>query len=76
MVTRSRAGFTINIIDTPGLVEGGYVNYQALELIKGLVLGFCDLISSYLFSMRYHCLQLAYYLLLIIIDGSYNADFS
>lgn len=38
MVTRSRAGFTINIIDTPGLVEGGYVNYQALELIKGFLL--------------------------------------
>lgn len=38
MVTRSRAGFTINIIDTPGLVEGGYVNYQALHLIKGFLL--------------------------------------
>jgi hypothetical protein len=38
MVSRDRAGFTLNIIDTPGLVEGGYVNYQALELIKRLVL--------------------------------------
>jgi len=37
MVSRSRAGFTLNIIDTPGLVEGGYVNDQALEIIKRLV---------------------------------------
>ncbi|GAB4838465.1 Translocase of chloroplast [Ancistrocladus abbreviatus] len=34
MVSRSRAGFTLNIIDTPGLVEGGYVNDQALKIIK------------------------------------------
>lgn len=34
MVSRTRAGFTLNIIDTPGLVEGGYVNDQALEIIK------------------------------------------
>lgn len=34
MVSRLRAGFTLNIIDTPGLVEGGYVNDQALDLIK------------------------------------------
>lgn len=34
MVSRSRAGFTLNIIDTPGLIEGGYVNDQALEIIK------------------------------------------
>lgn len=34
MVSRSRAGFTLNIIDTPGLVEGGYVNDQSLDLIK------------------------------------------
>lgn len=38
MVSRDRAGFTLNIIDTPGLVEGGYVNYQALELIKRFLL--------------------------------------
>ncbi|KAJ9187978.1 hypothetical protein P3X46_003385 [Hevea brasiliensis] len=38
MVSRTRAGFTLNIIDTPGLVEGGYVNYQALELIKRFLL--------------------------------------
>ena len=38
MVSRSRAGFTLNIIDTPGLVEGGYVNDQALEIIKRFVL--------------------------------------
>ncbi|KAM7279258.1 hypothetical protein ACFE04_006392 [Oxalis oulophora] len=34
MVSRTRAGFTLNIIDTPGLVEAGYVSHQALELIK------------------------------------------
>ncbi|EFJ18020.1 hypothetical protein SELMODRAFT_178526 [Selaginella moellendorffii] len=33
-VSRSRAGFTLNIIDTPGLIEGGWVNDQALEIIK------------------------------------------
>lgn len=38
MVSRSRAGFTLNIIDTPGLVEGGYVNDQALESIKRFLL--------------------------------------
>uniref|UniRef100_A0A251KRD9 AIG1-type G domain-containing protein n=1 Tax=Manihot esculenta TaxID=3983 RepID=A0A251KRD9_MANES len=38
MVSRTRAGFTLNIVDTPGLVEGGYVNYQALELIKRFLL--------------------------------------
>lgn len=37
MVSRTRAGFTLNIIDTPGLVEGGYVNDQALEIIKRFV---------------------------------------
>ncbi|KAH9737222.1 translocase of chloroplast 34 [Citrus sinensis] len=34
MVSRSRAGFTLNIVDTPGLIEGGYVNYHAIQLIK------------------------------------------
>ncbi|KAI3968586.1 hypothetical protein MKW92_039135 [Papaver armeniacum] len=38
MVSRSRAGFTLNIIDTPGLIEGGYVNDQALEIIKRFLL--------------------------------------
>ncbi|MQM16554.1 hypothetical protein Taro_049512 [Colocasia esculenta] len=38
MISRSRAGFTLNIIDTPGLVEGGYVNEQALEIIKKFLL--------------------------------------
>ncbi|XP_062168078.1 translocase of chloroplast 34 [Alnus glutinosa] len=33
-VSRTRAGFTLNVIDTPGLIEGGYVNAQALEIIK------------------------------------------
>ncbi|KAL9669469.1 hypothetical protein QQ045_007016 [Rhodiola kirilowii] len=34
MVSHTRAGLTLNVIDTPGLVEGGYVNDQALEIIK------------------------------------------
>lgn len=38
MVSRVRSGFTFNIIDTPGLVEGGYVNDQALEMIKRFLL--------------------------------------
>ncbi|GAV71413.1 AIG1 domain-containing protein [Cephalotus follicularis] len=38
MVSRTRAGFMLNIIDTPGLVEAGYVSYQALELIKRFLL--------------------------------------
>lgn len=38
MVSRERSGFTLNIIDTPGIVEGGYVNDQALEIIKRLSL--------------------------------------
>lgn len=37
IVSRSLAGFTLNIIDTPGIVEGGFVNYQVLELIKRFV---------------------------------------
>ncbi|KAK1559663.1 hypothetical protein Q3G72_017049 [Acer saccharum] len=38
MVSRTKGGFTLNIIDTPGLVEAGYVSYQALQLIKGFLL--------------------------------------
>ncbi|VVB13272.1 unnamed protein product [Arabis nemorensis] len=38
LVSRSRSGFTLNIIDTPGLIEGGYVNDQAINLIKGFLL--------------------------------------
>ncbi|XP_044503589.1 translocase of chloroplast 33, chloroplastic [Mangifera indica] len=38
MVSRTKGGFTLNIIDTPGLVEAGYISYQALELIKGFLL--------------------------------------
>ncbi|KAF9623830.1 hypothetical protein IFM89_005415 [Coptis chinensis] len=38
MVSRSRAGFTLNVIDTPGLIEGGYVNDQALDIIKRFLL--------------------------------------
>ncbi|KAI3753211.1 hypothetical protein L2E82_25257 [Cichorium intybus] len=33
MVSRERSGFTLNIIDTPGIVEG-YVNEQSLDIIK------------------------------------------
>ncbi|CAJ2671893.1 unnamed protein product [Trifolium pratense] len=38
MVSRSRAGFTLNIIDTPGLIEGGYINDMALDIIKRFLL--------------------------------------
>ncbi|KAM2654318.1 hypothetical protein EV2_025837 [Malus domestica] len=38
MFSRSRAGFTLNIIDTPGLIEGGYVNDMALNNIKSFLL--------------------------------------
>ncbi|KAG2686348.1 hypothetical protein I3760_09G002200 [Carya illinoinensis] len=38
MVSRSRAGFTLNIIDTPGLIEGGYINDRALEIVKRFLL--------------------------------------
>jgi hypothetical protein len=54
MVSRDRAGFTLNIIDTPGLVEGGYVNYQALELIKRLVLLESYVLSSLGFLPNYY----------------------
>nr|AFL55360.1 chloroplast preprotein import receptor Toc34 [Bienertia sinuspersici] len=38
MISRQRAGFTLNIIDTPGLVEGGYVNDRAIDMIKSFLL--------------------------------------
>ena len=38
MVSRTRAGFTLNVIDTPGLIEGGYINDMALDNIKRSVL--------------------------------------
>ncbi|CDP13866.1 unnamed protein product [Coffea canephora] len=38
LVSRTRLGFTLNIIDTPGLVEGGFVNDQALRIIKEFLL--------------------------------------
>ncbi|MFS7989041.1 putative small monomeric GTPase [Helianthus anomalus] len=38
MVSRERSGFTLNIIDTPGIVEGGYVNDQAIDIIKRFLL--------------------------------------
>ncbi|KAK1262653.1 Translocase of chloroplast 34 [Acorus gramineus] len=38
LYSRSRAGFTLNIIDTPGIIEGGYVNEHAVEVIKRFLL--------------------------------------
>ncbi|CAI9091935.1 OLC1v1027056C1 [Oldenlandia corymbosa var. corymbosa] len=38
MVSRTRAGFTLNVVDTPGLVEAGCVNDQALDIIKNFLL--------------------------------------
>ncbi|KAJ0988427.1 hypothetical protein J5N97_006783 [Dioscorea zingiberensis] len=38
MFSRSRGGFTLNVIDTPGLVEGGYVNEHAINTIKRFLL--------------------------------------
>jgi hypothetical protein len=38
MCSRTRAGFTLNIIDTPGIVEGGYINEQALDIIKRYII--------------------------------------
>ncbi|XP_010452404.1 PREDICTED: translocase of chloroplast 34, chloroplastic [Camelina sativa] len=38
LVSRSRSGFTLNIIDSPGLIEGGYVNDQAINIIKRFLL--------------------------------------
>ncbi|GAA0144044.1 hypothetical protein Leryth_009748 [Lithospermum erythrorhizon] len=37
MVSRFRSGFTLNIIDTPGIVEAGYVNDQAIAIIKSFL---------------------------------------
>ncbi|CAL9191757.1 unnamed protein product [Musa hybrid cultivar] len=36
--SRTRAGFTLNIIDTTGLVEDGYVNEQSLEILERFLL--------------------------------------
>ncbi|PNY12341.1 translocase of chloroplast 34-like [Trifolium pratense] len=38
MVSRSRTGFILNIIDTPGLIEEGYINNQAMEIIINFLL--------------------------------------
>jgi hypothetical protein len=38
MVSRSRTGFILNLIDTPGLIEEGYINNQAMEIIKKYVI--------------------------------------
>ncbi|XP_064991525.1 translocase of chloroplast 34, chloroplastic-like [Musa acuminata AAA Group] len=38
MCSRTRAGFTLNIIDTPGFAEDGYVNEQSLEILKRFLL--------------------------------------
>ncbi|GLJ41508.1 hypothetical protein SUGI_0859260 [Cryptomeria japonica] len=54
LCSRSRAGFTLNIIYTPGLIEGGFVNDHALDLIKRFltnkiidVLLYVDRLDSY-----------------------------
>ncbi|CAM8996277.1 unnamed protein product [Rhodiola kirilowii] len=54
MVSHMRAGLTLTVFDTPGLVEGGYVNDQALEIIKRFrlnktidVLLYVDRLDSY-----------------------------
>lgn len=38
LCSRTKSGFTLNIIDTPGLVEGGCVNDQAMDVIKRFLL--------------------------------------
>eukprot|EP00245_Coleochaete_scutata_P016525 TRINITY_DN7745_c0_g1_i2.p1 TRINITY_DN7745_c0_g1~~TRINITY_DN7745_c0_g1_i2.p1 ORF type:complete len:262 (-),score=52.27 TRINITY_DN7745_c0_g1_i2:230-967(-) len=38
LVGRTSAGFTLNIIDTPGLVEAGCVNDQAIDIIRRFLL--------------------------------------
>ncbi|GAU33311.1 hypothetical protein TSUD_165760, partial [Trifolium subterraneum] len=38
MVSRSRTGFILNLIDTPGLIEEGYINNQTMEIIKNFLL--------------------------------------
>ncbi|XP_057866199.1 translocase of chloroplast 34, chloroplastic-like [Cryptomeria japonica] len=54
LCSRSRAGFTLNITDTPRLIEGGFVNDHALDLIKRFltnkiidVLLYVDRLDSY-----------------------------
>ena len=39
MVGRSASGFTLNVIDTPGLLDGDYVNQRALNSIAKFVDG-------------------------------------
>nr|XP_043612166.1 translocase of chloroplast 34, chloroplastic [Erigeron canadensis] len=58
MVSRERSGFTLNIIDTPGIVEGGFVNDQALDVIKRFLLNktidvllYVDRLDSYRVDM-------------------------
>lgn len=54
LCSRTKSGFTLNIIDTPGLVEGGCVNDQAMDVIKryklltGLMRGHVGLDKSFL----------------------------
>lgn len=54
MVYREWSGFTLNIIDTPGVVEGGYINDRALESSKCLYWLF---ILMYIKSVLCHYLQ-------------------
>ncbi|KAG8477550.1 hypothetical protein CXB51_030906 [Gossypium anomalum] len=53
MASRSWAGFTLNVIDTPGLVEAGYVNHQALQLIKRFSMKLVILVLLLLHYMVY-----------------------
>lgn len=77
MVSRSRAGFTLNIIDTPGLIEGGYINDMALDIIKRYVLNClclsCDAlpVNMYMVSEMFFlvCLLFFFYLPLFFLFG-------
>lgn len=39
MVGRTAAGFTLNVIDTPGLLDGDYVNQRALNQVARFIEG-------------------------------------
>lgn len=39
MVGRTAAGFTLNVIDTPGLLDGDYVNQRALNQVAKYIEG-------------------------------------
>ena len=39
MIGRSAAGFTVHVIDTPGLLDGDYVNQRAVDSIAQFIEG-------------------------------------